>query len=70
MMASDSVTAVAAVVAADPVEARLAQLVRRLADENRALLGLMRCGWSLEEAARALQRGSRRPDASSPPPYL
>jgi len=33
------------------------RLLRRLAEENRVLLGLLRCGWTLEEAERALRRG-------------
>ena len=40
-----------------PAAARMERLLRRLAEENRALLGLMRCGWTLEEAEVALRRG-------------
>jgi hypothetical protein len=55
VMANDSAPALAATTAVplDPVEARLARMIRRLADENRTVLALMRCGWSLEEAGRA-----------------
>ena len=60
MMANDRATGVAAATTVDPVDARLARMIRRLADENRAVLALLRCGWSLEEAGRAAEEGERR----------
>ena len=40
-----------------PPPLSMERLLRRLAEENRVLLGLLRCGWTLEEAERALRRG-------------
>jgi hypothetical protein len=40
-----------------PAAPPMTRLLRRLAEENRVLLGLLRCGWTLEEAEVALRRG-------------
>jgi hypothetical protein len=48
----------------DPAARPMERLVARLARENRALLAMLRCGWTLAEAERVLRRG--RPPLRSP----